>query len=153
MVQVKAFVLALGLLLLPAEGMAQDALVTVESGFDVAETAERLVAALEGKGIKVAARIDHAAGARAAGLEMRPTQVVMFGNPKLGTPLMLANPEIAVDLPMKIAIWQDEAGRVLVGYLPADALKARYRIDEQDEVFQAMAGALAGFAKAAAGTE
>src|SRR5690606_33638301 len=111
MTQIKALFLALALLLLPTASFAQSQLVTVESNFDVAETVERLAAALEGKGIKVAARIDHAAGAKAAGLDMPPTQVVMFGNPKLGTPLMLANPDIAIDLPMKMVIWQDAGGK------------------------------------------
>ena len=122
----------------------------VKSG-TVAEAADRLVKAVEGKGLKVAARIDHAAGAKAAGLDMPPTEVVMFGNPKLGTPLMLSNPEVAIDLPLKIVIWQSASGKVMVGYTAADTLKSRYDIKDRDDGFKAMAGALEGFAAAAAG--
>ena len=126
-------------------------LTTIESKFPVKETADRLAKAVEEKGLKVAARVDHAAGAKAAGLEMAPTEVVMFGNPKLGTPLMLANPELAIDLPMKIVVWQDKAGKVWLGYVAPDVLKARYGIKDKDEAFKMMTGALAAFAKAASG--
>lgn len=126
-------------------------LITVESKFGVKESADRLVAMLQEKGIKVAARIDHAAGAKAAGLEMPPTEVVMFGNPKLGTPLMLINPEIAVELPMKIVIWQDNDGKVQLGYLDPSGLKHRYAITGEDEAFKAMSGTLAALSKSAAG--
>lgn len=129
---------------------AEGQLIVVESKFDVKESADRLVAALGEKGIKVVARIDHAAGAKAAGLDMPPTEVVMFGNPKLGTPLMLANPEIAVELPMKIVIWQDKGGKIQLGYLNPSSLKQRYAISDKDEVFNAMSSALAGLSKSAA---
>ncbi len=117
----------------------------------VPETVERLVKAIEGKGLKVAARVDHAAGAKAAGMEMPPTEVVMFGNPKLGTPLMLANPELAVDLPLKIVVWQAASGKVMIGYTSPDALKARFDIKDKDASFKAMGEALEAFAAAAAG--
>lgn len=130
---------------------AQSALTTIESKGSVKETADRLVKALEEKGLKPAARIDHAAGAKANGLDMPPTEVIMFGNPKLGTPLMLANPEIAIELPMKIVVWQDKAGKTQVGYVAPDTLKARYGIKDQDEILKTMTGALSSFAKAAAG--
>jgi uncharacterized protein (DUF302 family) len=143
---------ALGLLAsLPAPSFAQGVLTRLESKFPVKETADRLAKALEEKGLKVAARVDHAAGAKAAGLEMPATEVVMFGNPKLGTPLMLANPEVAIELPMKALIWQDKAGKVWLGYVPPDALKTRFALTGQDEVLETMAGALAAFAKAATG--
>ena len=142
----------LGLLLsLPMQSLAQSALTRLESKFPVKETADRLAKALEEKGIKVAARVDHAAGAKAAGLAMPPAEVVMFGNPKLGTPLMLANPEIGIDLPMKALVWQDKAGKVWLGYTAPDALKSRYGVAGNDEVFKTMAGALSAFAKAATG--
>ena len=136
---------------LPQAAPAQSLLLTTESKFPVKETADRLAKAIEDKGLKVAARVDHAAGAKAAGMEMPPTEVVLFGNPKLGTPLMLSNPEIAIDLPLKMLVWQDKAGKVWVGYLASDALKVRYGIKDRDEAFATMAGALAAFAKAAAG--
>jgi len=84
-------------------------------------------------------------------LELPPTEILIFGNPKLGTPLMQANPEIAVDLPMKVLAWQDKAGKVWVAYTAPDALKARYGIADRDEVFKAMAAALQALTKAASG--
>jgi uncharacterized protein (DUF302 family) len=143
---------SLGLIvLMTASSALAGGLTTIESKFSVKETADRLAAAIEEKGIKVAARIDHAAGSKAAGLEMPPTEVVMFGNPKLGTPLMLANPQIAIDLPMKIVVWQDAVGKVMVGYIEPSELGQRFSVSGQDEVLQKMSGAISGFAKQAAG--
>lgn len=135
-----------------AGSAAAQALKVVESkSASVSETVERLVKAIEGKGLKVAARIDHAAGAKAAGLEMPPAEVVMFGNPKLGTPLMLANPQLAVDLPLKIVVWQATSGKVMIGYTAPEALKARFDIKDKDPSFKAMGDALEALAAAAAG--
>jgi uncharacterized protein (DUF302 family) len=145
---VSAGLLALMLTIVPATSQT---LTTVESKFTVKETGERLVAELEKRGIRVAARIDHAAGAKAAGLDMPPTEVIMFGNPRLGTPLMLAQPSVAIELPMKMLIWQDKSGKVMIGYAPPSDLKARYQISGQDEPLNMMTGALAGLAKAASG--
>jgi uncharacterized protein (DUF302 family) len=130
---------------------AAEGLVTVESKFPVKETLDRLSAELDKRGIKVAARIDHAAGAKAVGMELPPTEVLLFGNPKLGTPLMQSNPAIGIDLPMKVLAWQDKAGKVWIGYNAADALAARHAIKDRDEVVKTMAGALAGLVKAASG--
>ena len=133
---------------LPALAKAPS-LVTIESKSSVKDTGDKLVKALEEKGIKVAARIDHAAGAKAAGLDLPPTEVIMFGNPKLGTPLMQSERTAGLDLPMKVLIWQDAKGKVWVGYLSPAQLKARYAIKGNDEVLKTMAGALDAFAKAA----
>ncbi len=145
-------VLAFGLLFaLSGTAGAQSLLLSQESKFPVKETADRLAKSIEEKGLKIAARVDHAAGAKAAGMDLAPTEVVLFGNPKLGTPLMLSNPESAIDLPMKMLVWQDKAGKVWIGYVAPDALKVRYGINDRDEVFRTMTGALAGLAKAASG--
>ena len=131
---------------------AAQALKVVESkSASVSETVERLVKAIESKGLKITARVDHAAGAKAAGLDMPPTEVVMFGNPKLGTPLMLANPELAVDLPLKIVVWQAPSGKVMIGYTTPEALRARFDVRDKDPSFKAMGDALQAFAAAAAG--
>jgi uncharacterized protein (DUF302 family) len=130
---------------------AADSLITVESKFPVKETLDRLSTELDKRGIKVAARIDHAAGAKAVGMELPPTEVLMFGNPKLGTPLMQSNPAIGIDLPMKVLAWQDKAGKVWIGYNAADGLAARHGIKDRDDVVKAMAGALGGLVKAASG--
>lgn len=142
-------------LLLPAAAAAQDPLTAVPSKFSVAETADRLAKAIEGKGIKIAARIDHAAGAKAVGLEMAPTVVLMFGNPKLGTPLMQADPRVGLELPMKMLVWQDSAGKVWLGYAPPAALPSRYALQGKpaQDALAAMTGAMQAFAKAAAGVE
>lgn len=133
----------------PAQAMSD--LVVRESKLGVKESMDALANALEAKGIKVVARVDHAAGAKAAGLEMRPTEVLLFGNPKLGTPLMQSNPEIAIDLPMKMVAWQAADGKVYVGYTAPEKLKARYGIKDRDDLFKTMAAALLGFAEEAAG--
>jgi uncharacterized protein (DUF302 family) len=133
-----------------ANGLAAGQLTAVESKHSVADAAGRLVKALEAKGIKVAAQIDHAAAAQAVGLDMPPAIVVMFGNPKLGTPLMLADPEIAIDLPMRMLIWQGADGKVRVGYADPAKIKERYALDGREDIVKTMSGALAAFAKAAA---
>lgn len=133
----------------PASAMSD--LVVRESKLSVKDSIDALAKALDAKGITVVARVDHAAGAKAAGLEMRPAEVLMFGNPKLGTPLMQANPEIAIDLPMKVLAWQAADGKVYIGYTAPDKLKSRYGIKDRDELFKTMAAALLGFAEVASG--
>jgi uncharacterized protein (DUF302 family) len=133
---------------LPAK--AADDLIVKESKYSVKETVDRLTAALKDKGITPVARVDHAAAAKGAGLQLRPTEVLLFGNPKLGTPLMQANRHIAIDLPMRVLVWEDDGGKVWIGYTPAETLKTRYRIEGRDDVLKAMAGALEAFTKAAA---
>ena len=137
--------------LLTAASAHAQALVARESKFSVKETLDRLAAELDKRGMKVALRIDHAAAAKAAGMDMPPTEVVMFGNPKLGTPLMLSAPAIAIDLPMRMVAWQDKAGKVWIGYTAPDMLKQRYGIKDREEQFKSMTGALDGLAKAASG--
>lgn len=138
--------------MLVSAGAAQaEQLVARESRFGVKETTDRLSAEIEKRGMKVAARIDHAAGAKAVGMELPPTEVVMFGNPKLGTPLMMSAPSIGIDLPMRIIAWQDKAGKVWVGYTAVDALKGRHGITDRDEIFETMGAALDSLAKTAGG--
>jgi uncharacterized protein (DUF302 family) len=135
---------------LPLPATAAEELTVNASKYTVKETLDRLTAALKEKGISPVARIDQAAAAKAAGLELRPTEVLLFGNPKLGTPLMQANRHIAIDLPMKVLAWEDVTGKVWIAYTPPETLKARYKIDRHEEVLKAMAGALDAFTKAAA---
>ena len=80
------------------------------------ETLDRLVAAMTARGMTILARIDHAAAAAKVGMELRPTDVVMFGNPRGGTPLMQAVQTMGIDLPLKALVWQDEAGKTWLGY-------------------------------------
>jgi uncharacterized protein (DUF302 family) len=139
------------LLLLSATSALSEKLVALESKYDVRETLDRLAAELDKRGIKVAARIDHAAGAKAVGMELPPIEVLMFGNPRLGTPLMQSAPAIGIDLPMKVLAWQDKAGKVWIGYTAPETLKTRHGISDRDEVFKVMAAALDGLAKSASG--
>ena len=97
---------------------------------------------MQKKGLTIFARVDHAAGAKKAGLDMKPTELLIFGNPKMGTPLMLAKRTIGVDLPLKALAWQDDAGKVWLGYIDPAALKARHGLAGRDEVFKKMTGAL-----------
>ena len=95
------------------------------SPWEVDETVARLVGVLEARGVKVFAVIDHSGEARAAGLELRETKVVVFGNPAAGTPVMAAVPLVALDLPLKVLVWASDDG-TRVDYLAPDELAARY---------------------------
>jgi uncharacterized protein (DUF302 family) len=134
-------------------GALAEGLVVMDSTRSVKETIDALAAALEQKGIKVIARVDHAAGAKAAGLELPPSELIMFGNPKLGTPLIQANPQIGIDLPMKVLAWQGADGKVKVGYTAPSALASRHGVSGKDELLQTMAKALEGLTSAAAGAK
>ncbi len=88
-----------------------DGLITRDSAYDVPATVARLTDVLHAKGIVLFATIDHAAGAAEAGLELRPTVLLIFGNPKAGTPLMQAAQTVGIDLPLKALIWEDQKGQ------------------------------------------
>lgn len=137
-------------LALPFSSASANELTVNPSKHTVKETVDRLTSVLKEKGITPAARIDHAAAAKAAGQQLRPTEVLLFGNPKLGTPLMQTNRHTAIDLPMRVLVWEDDAGKVWIGYAPPSALKARYKLDGRDEIFKTLAGALEAFTNAAA---
>ncbi|MCG7504032.1 DUF302 domain-containing protein [Mesorhizobium retamae] len=89
-----------------------EGIVSVESRFEVPETLDRLAETVTGLGLYIFARIDHAAGAREAGMTLRPTQLLIFGNPKGGTPLMQDRQIASVDLPMKALTWEDQGGKI-----------------------------------------
>jgi len=97
----------------------------------VPETLDRLEAILKTKGVQVFARIDHSGEAARVGLSMPPTQVLVFGNPRAGTPVMLAAPTSAIDLPLKALAWQDSAGQVWLGYTDPKYLARRYGLTEK----------------------
>ncbi|GAB4350191.1 MAG: DUF302 domain-containing protein [Oricola sp.] len=118
-----------------------DTWIVKDSAFPVAATADRLVAAAGNAGATVFARVDHAAGAEAIGEEMAPMVMVMFGNPKLGTPILKAAPRAGLDLPLRVLVW-DDGGTTRVGYLAPGDLKARHAVEGADGAFEAMAGAL-----------
>lgn len=128
--------------------MSEDGLITITSRHPVKETIDRLEAALAARGITVFARIDHAAGAAAVGLPLRPTELLIFGHAKSGTPLMQAAQSIGIDLPLKMLAWQDESGRVALSYNDIAWLARRHRLGSHAD--PAMAALLASLAEAAA---
>ncbi len=125
-------------------------LVIKQSPHSVAETESRFVRILEEKGLNVFATVDHAQNAEGAGLVLPPTRVVIFGNPKLGTPLMQCSQSIAIDLPQKLLIWEDNAGQVQIAYNDPRYLGGRHRLgDCGNDVIQQIAGALDSFSNQA----
>lgn len=128
---------------------ADSGIVSVKSSHDVKTTADRLVDALNQKGMTVFARIDHAKGARKAGLDLRPTTLVIFGNPKVGTPLMHCGQSVALDLPQKALIWKDADGTVRLSYNDPNYLAQRHGITGCDDVIKKINGALESFSNVA----
>ncbi len=137
------------LLLLSASAYAGDGLVSIKSSHDVKTTADRLENVLKEKGMKVFIRVNHAQGAQKVGKELRPTELVIFGNPKVGTPLMQCRQSVAIDLPQKALIWQDAQEQVWLSYNDPDYLVKRHGITECAEVIKKIKGALGKFTKAA----
>ncbi len=129
--------------------LAENGLITVASEHGVKETADKLEKVLESKGMNVFGRVNHAQGAEKAGMQLRPTELVIFGNPKVGTPLMKCAQSVAIDLPQKALIWQDEAGKVWFTYNDPAYLASRHALQGCDEVLKKVSGALGKFAAAA----
>lgn len=129
--------------------IADNGLISVKSEHSVKDTADKLETVLESKGMNVFGRVNHAQGAEKAGMELRPTEVVIFGNPKVGTPLMKCSQSVAIDLPQKALVWQDEGGQVWLSYNDPAYLASRHSIEGCDVVLKKVTGALAKFAAAA----
>jgi uncharacterized protein (DUF302 family) len=127
-----------------------DGLVTVPSAHSVDDTAERLQAALEERGLTIFGVVDHAANAAGADLELPPTTLILVGNPNLGTPLMQSSRSFAIDLPQKFLVWEDAAGDVHITYNDPQHLADRHGVSDQDEVIETITNALANFAAGAA---
>jgi uncharacterized protein (DUF302 family) len=100
--------------------------VSKPSKYSVPETIQRLSAILKSKGVAIFALVDHSGEAEKAGLKMRPTRLLIFGNPKGGTPLMVAAPSTAIDLPLKALSWEDASGKVWLSYNSPDYLQQRH---------------------------
>src|ERR1700730_7755658 len=135
-----------------AARMDEDGVVKKASNSPVRETLDRLEADLRAKDITVFARIDHAAGAASVAMPLRPTELLIFGNPKTGTPLMQSNQAMGIDLPLKILSWQDAGDKVWLTYNDPSWLARRHRLPaDADASVNALAAVLANLAKAAAG--
>jgi uncharacterized protein (DUF302 family) len=116
-----------------------------------AETGERLLEGIERRGLTVFAQIDHAAGAREAGLELEDEIVTIFGNPQSGTPLMRADRRVGIELPLRVLVWS-EGGDVRIGYSEPHELADAYDLGSSDETLDRMAGLLAELTAEAAGS-
>jgi len=128
---------------------ADNGLISIKSSHDVQGTADRLENTLREKGMTVFIRINHAEGAQKVGKKLRPTELVVFGNPKVGTPLMQCSQSVAIDLPQKALIWEDEAGHVWLSYNDPRYLAKRHGITGCVNVIKKIEKALSNFAHAA----
>jgi uncharacterized protein (DUF302 family) len=130
--------------------MKADGLIACVSKFGPKETMDRLTTGVTTRGISIMARIDHAAAAAAVGMELRPTEVLIFGNPRAGTPLMQAAQTIGIDLPLRALVWQDEGGTTWLAYDDPQWLARRHGVDVGlDQTLYAMADALTEVAREA----
>ena len=118
--------------------LPDNGLVHLRSPYSVPETLKRLQSVLQAKNLDVFARIDHSGEAEKVGLKMRPTQLIVFGSPKAGTPLMVASPTLAIDLPLKALAWEDADGQVWLSYNSPEYLKQRHNVP--DELVKNIAG-------------
>ncbi len=130
--------------------MAADGLTTMRSSHGSKDTMNRLEATVKAKGMTVFARIDHAAGAAEAGLSLRPTELLIFGNAKAGTPLMQSSQAIGIDLPLKALVWEDGSGNTWLSYNDPNWLAKRHGLGpEVEAMVRAMAAALDAIARTA----
>lgn len=147
----KKVIVSLVLVLLYAfPSMAANGVISVQSDFDVEETADRLENILKEKGMTVFNRIDHSEGASSVGIELRDTVLLIFGNPKVGSPLMKCQQVAALDLPQKALIWKDAEDAVYVSYNDPKYVQMRHNVTGCEEVLAKIEKALSTFTKAAA---
>ncbi len=137
--------------LLTAQASAEtsDGIIRIKSNHDVSTTIDKLKTILETKGMTIFKRIDHSAGAKNAGLELRPTELLIFGNPKVGTPLMLCSQTAALDLPQKALAYKDASGQVWLLYNDPAYMASRHHIKDCEKALKKVSNALAHFTKAA----
>jgi uncharacterized protein (DUF302 family) len=140
----------LALLVSAVSAYAADGMVNVASNFDVTETADRMESLLQQKGMTVFNRIDHSENAAVAGMELRGTVLLIFGNPKIGSRLMQCSQSVAIDLPQKALAWEDDEGDVWLSYNDPSYLSARHQLSACDEVITKVGQALSGISRAAA---
>jgi uncharacterized protein (DUF302 family) len=130
-IKAAAYALTAVIWLWGVQAMAADGLITMKSSFGPEETMKRLEAEVKAKGLTVFAHVDHAAGAAAVGMQLRPTDLLIFGAAKGGTPLMQLGQTVGIDLPLKALVWQDEAGTTFLSYNDPAYLAQRHKLGEQ----------------------
>jgi uncharacterized protein (DUF302 family) len=145
----KLAILAVFLFLASPVVFADSGLISVKSAHSVGETLDRMEALLNKKGMTIFKRINHAKGAKGAGIDLRPTEVLIFGNPKIGSPMMVCAQTIAIDLPQKALAWEDESGQVWLSYNDPSYLVSRHNMKGCDKVVNKVTKALGNFAKGA----
>jgi uncharacterized protein (DUF302 family) len=132
------------------QAMTVEGLITIKSSYGPQQTADKLEAAVKAKGLTLFAKVDHAAGAAAVELPLRPTQLIIFGNAKGGTPLMQAAQTSGIDLPMKALVWQDASGDTWLSYNDPEWIAKRHGLGQTVEApIKAMSAALHALADAA----
>jgi len=142
------FLLLITLLYLPLAN-ADNGLITAKSPYTVDETLDRFEAAVTRKGMTIFTRIDHAAGAAKVGKQLRPTVVLVFGNPAIGSLLMQSKQTVAIDLPLKLLVWEDDSGQVWITYNDPDYLVKRHAITDRAPVVEKMRKAMSDLTAAA----
>ena len=145
----KAILAALLIVFIAIPVAAADGVINVPSAFNVAETADRMESILNEKGMTIFKRIKHSEGAGKVGIELRGTELIIFGNPKVGSPLMKCQQTVAIDLPQKALIWEDDKAKVWISYNDPRYLEKRHNISGCEEVISKIEKALAGITKAA----
>jgi uncharacterized protein (DUF302 family) len=145
----KLILTALLILFIAIPVEAEDGVVNVPSTFNVKETADRMESILKEKGMTIFNRIKHSESAGKVGIELRDTELIIFGNSKVGSPLMKCQQSVAIDLPQKVLIWEDDKGKVLISYNNPRYLEKRHNITGCEEVISKIEKALAGIAKLA----
>jgi uncharacterized protein (DUF302 family) len=147
----KTFILAiLAVLIMSVPAYAAEGMIDVKSSFGVIETGDRLENVLKEKGMTIFNRVKHSDAAKKVGVELRETEIIIFGNPKVGSPLIKCQQSVGIDLPQKALIWKDSEGNVWISYNTPRHLVERHNISNCDEVISKIEKALAGISKAAA---
>lgn len=141
--------IALALFSAPVTSSANDNLISVKSSHSVSATADRFAKLIEEKNLTLFTRIDHENNADKVQLTLRPTMVILFGNPRAGTPLMNCAQSVAIDLPQKALFWEDENGDVWLSYNDPEYLKQRHNIQGCDPVLEKISGLLETLARLA----
>jgi uncharacterized protein (DUF302 family) len=136
-------------LIMTVSAYAAEGMVDVKSSFGVKETGDRFERVLKEKGMTIFNRIKHSEAAKKVGVELRETELIIFGNPKVGSPLMKCQQSVAIDLPQKALIWKDSEGKTWISYNNPRYIKKRHNISNCVEVISKIEKALAGIAKAA----
>ncbi|WP_117233007.1 DUF302 domain-containing protein [Vibrio maerlii] len=146
----KYLIAILGCLVMSSfSAIASESLVRVESPYSVDETVNRFEEIAQSKGLSLFARINHQENASKVDLDLRPTQVIIFGNPKVGTPLMQCAQTMAIDLPQKVLVYEDAEGKVWLSYNNPEYLKERHSIEGCDKVIGKVSGVLSKLSQAA----